>query len=167
MRSILRGAGADVPKRWVHVLDMTLEELYCGKKYYFRVVRYRQSGRKTVVPLELFVSPGTSAGTEIVIDDVGNERKDGTIQAIVFVVKELKHEKFRRLQDDLLMEVRLPWVDSLREETGEVYFHSVDGKEYGFTVGYHENLLLSGTAVIPDAGMPSPSGSGRGRVVIR
>ena len=134
---------------------------------FYRVVRYRQSGRKTVVPLEVFVSPGTSAGTEIVVDDVGNERKDGTIQAIVFIVKELKHEKFARLQEDLLMEVRLPWVDSLEEEAGEVYFHSVDGKEYGFTVDYHKDRLLSGTAVIPDAGMPSSSGGVRGRVIIR
>ncbi len=166
VRSILRGAGADVPKQWVHVLNMTLEDLYNGKKFYFRVVRYRRSGRKSIVPLELFISPGTPAGTEIVVESAGNERRDGTLQAIVFLVKEIKH-RFRRVSDDLLMEVRLPWVEKLNEEPGMVYFHSVDAKEYLFTVDYHKHQLLSGTAVIPGAGMPSSNGLGRGRVVIR
>ena len=167
VRPILRGAGADVPKQWVHVLNMTLEDLYNGKKLYFRVVRYRRSGRKSIVPLELYISPGTSAGTEIVVEGAGNERRDGTLQAIVFLVKEIKHDRFRRVSDDLLMEVRLPWVEKLNEEPGMVYFHSVDAKEYLFTMDYHKHQLLSGTAVIPGAGMPLSNGLGRGRVVIR
>lgn len=166
-RSILRGAGADVPKQWVYEMNMTLEDLYNGKKFYFRVVRYMRSGRKSIVPLELFVPPGTSAGTKIVVEDAGNERKDGTVQAIVFLVKEIEHDRFRRVSDDLLMEVRLPWVDKLNEEPGMVYFHGVDAKEHLFTVDYHKHRSLSGTAVIPGAGMPLSNGHGRGRVVIR
>jgi DnaJ family protein B protein 4 len=146
---------------------MSLEDLYFGKTFYFRVVRYRRSGRKTIVPLEVHVAPGTPAGTEIVVEDAGNERKDGTMQAVVFVVKEVKHERFTRMQEDLLMEVRLPWVDSLNEESGRVYFQSIDGGEYIFNVDYHMNGLLSGTTVIPDAGMPTCDGHSRGRVVIR
>jgi DnaJ family protein B protein 4 len=146
---------------------MSLEDLYIGKIFYFRVVRYRRSGRKTIVPLEVHIRPGTSAGTEIVVDGVGNERKDGTMQAIVFLVKEAKHERFTRMQEDLLMEARLPWVNSLNEEPGRVYFQSIDGKDYMFNVDYHMNGLLSGTTVIPDAGMPICGGPGRGRVVIR
>lgn len=167
VRSILRGAGTDAPKRWVHTLNMSLEDLYFGKTFYFRVVRYRRSGRKTVVPLEVYVPPGTSGGTEIVVEGVGNERKDGSMQAIVFLVKEEKHERFTRMQEDLLMEVRLPWVDSLNRESGRVYFQRIDGGECMFNVDYHMDGLLSGTTVIADAGMPLCDGFGRGRVVIR
>lgn len=146
---------------------MSLEDLYFGKTFYFRVVRYRRSGRKTIVPLEVYVPPGTSAGAEIVVEGVGNERKDGTMQTIVFLVKGLKEERFTRMEEDLLMEVRLPWVDNLNHKPGVVYFHSVDRQEYMFTVDYHTDGLLSGTAVIPDAGMPLCDRPGRGRVVIR
>ena len=163
VRSILRGT----PKRWTHVLNMSLEDLYFGKTFYFRVVRYRRSGRKTIVPLEVFVPSGTSAGAEIVVEGVGNELKDGTMQTIVFLVKGLKDERFTRMQEDLLMEVRLPWIDNLNHKSGVVYFHSIDGQEYMFIVDYHMDGLLSGTAVIPDAGMPLCDRPGRGRVVIR
>lgn len=167
VRSILRGAGNDAPKRWTHVLNMSLEDFYFGKTFYFRVVRYRRSGRKTIVPLEIHVPPGTSSGAEIVVEGAGNERKDGTMQAIVFVVKETKNERFTRIQEDLLMEVRLPWVDSLNQESGVVYLQSIDGNNYIFNVNYHMDGLLSGTTVIPNAGMPICNGPGRGRVVIR
>ena len=167
VRSILRGAGTDAPKRWVHILNMSLEDLYFGKTFYFRVVRYRRSGRKTVVPLEVYVPPGTSGGTEIVVEGVGNERKDGSMQAILFLVKEEKHERFTRMQEDLLMEVRLPWVDRLNRESGRVYFQRIEGGECMFSVDYHMNGLLSGTTVIPDAGMPLHDGLRRGRVIIR
>lgn len=167
VRSSLRGAGTSAPKRWTHVLNMSLEDLYFGKTFYFRVVRYRRSGRKTIVPLEIYVPPGTSAGTEIIVEGVGNELKDGTMQAIVFLVKEVEHEAFTRMQEDLLLEVRLPWVDSLNERSGRVHFQSIDGQECMFNVDYHMDGLLSGTTVIPDAGMPFSDGPGRGRVVIR
>ena len=167
VHSILRSAGADAPKKWVHVLNMTLEDIYHGKDFHFRVVRYKRTGKKSVVPLDLSVPPGTRPGTEIMVENAGNERKDGTVQSIVFLVKEMKHERFRRIHDDLLMEVRLPWVDSLNDQQGEVYFQGVDGKEHMFRVDYSKNHLLSGTAVILDAGLPTRDGEGRGRVLIR
>ncbi|KAF9533914.1 hypothetical protein CPB83DRAFT_831726 [Crepidotus variabilis] len=166
VRSLLRSAVADVPKRWTHILNMSLEDIHHGKNFHFRIVRYRRSGKKSIVPLDLYVSPGTRGGTEIVVEDAGNERKDGSWQAIVFLVKEIKHEKFRRVHCDLLMDVRLPWVDSLNTEAGQVYFQSLDGKEYKFSIPYREDGLLSGTAVIPGAGLPHRDGDGRGRMVV-
>ncbi|KAF8972201.1 DnaJ domain-containing protein [Flammula alnicola] len=166
-RAILRGAGADPSKKWVHVVDMTLEEIYHGKTFYFRIVRYTRSGKKRIVPVDVHVPAGTRSGTEIVLRDIGNELKDGTRQDIGFVVKEQEHSRFTRIRDDLLMEVRLPWLDNLNTKEGEVYLRSVDGKDYTFKIDYFHDRLLSGTAILPGAGLPHRDGLGRGRIVVR
>ncbi|KAF8150032.1 hypothetical protein B0H34DRAFT_173015 [Crassisporium funariophilum] len=166
-RSILRAAGADVPKTWQHTLNMSLEEIYMGKTFHFRLVRYRLSGKKCVVPLEVTVPPGCREGTEVILRGVGNERKDGTRQDIIFLVKESKHERFQRVHDDLILDVRLPWVDSLNKKEGEVHFTGVDGKDHMFRINYCANRILSGGAIIPGAGMPCRSGDRKGRIIIR
>ncbi|KAF8805432.1 DnaJ-domain-containing protein [Phlegmacium glaucopus] len=166
-RSILRGAGADAPKKWVHILNMTLDEIYQGKTFHFRLIRYTLSGKKSAVPLDVTVPLGSRDGTEVIITNVGNERKDGTRQDIVFLVKVLRHKCFSRVHDDLLLEVRLPWVDSLNEKEGEVRLNGIDGKEYAFYVDFCKTGLLSGTTIIPNAGMPCRVGFGRGRIIIR
>ncbi|KAF8809723.1 DnaJ-domain-containing protein [Phlegmacium glaucopus] len=166
-RSILRGAGADAPKKWVHVLNMTLEEIYQGKTFHFRLIRYKLSGKKSIVPLVVTVPLGSRDGTEVIVTNVGNERKDGTRQDIIFLVKASRHKRFSRVHDDLRLEVRLPWVDSLEENEGEVRLNGIDGKEYAFHVDFCKTGLLTGTAIIPNAGMPCRGGKGRGRIVIR
>jgi len=166
-RSFLRGAGADAPRKWVHVVNMTLEEIYQGKTFHFRLIRYTLSGKKNMVPLQVTVPLGSRDGTEVIVMNVGNERKDGTRQDIVFLVKELKHQRFSRVHDDLLLAVRLPWVDSLEEKEGEVRMNGIDGKEYAFLVNFCKTGLLTGTTIIPNAGMHSRAGDRRGRIVVR
>ncbi|KAF8910597.1 hypothetical protein CPB84DRAFT_1764094 [Gymnopilus junonius] len=165
-RAVLRGAGADVPKKWVHLLNLTLEEIVQGKTFHFRVIRYTRSG-KQVLPLEVHVPSGSRGGTEIILEGVGNERKDGTWQDISFTIKEMKHDRFTRIHDDLFMDVRLPWVDSLNDREGKVYLQGLDQSDYLFTVNYHSTRLLSGKAVIHGAGMPYLDGTGRGRIIVR
>jgi len=169
-RSILRGAGADAPKKWVHVLNMTLEDIYQGKTFRFRLIRYRLTGKKNIVPLDVTVPLGSRDGTQVIMTNVGNERKDGTRQDIVFLVKASRHQRFTRVHhddDDLLLQVRLPWADSLNEKEGEVRLDGIDGKEYAFYVHFCETGLLTGTTIIPNAGMPCRFGLGRGRMIIR
>lgn len=163
-RSILR---ADAPKRWIHVLNITLEEIYQGKTFRFRLVRYKLSGEQSIVPLDVTVPVGSRDGTEVIVTNVGNERKDGTRQNIVFFVRTMKHKHFSRVHDDLLLEVRLPWVDSLIEKEGDVRVKGIDGNEYAFPVSFCKTGLLSGTTIIPNAGMPYCVGDGRGRIVVR
>lgn len=147
---------------------MTLEEIYQGKTAHFRVVRYTRAGKKIILPLNVIVPAGSRGGTEIIVQGAGNECKDGSWQDIHFVIKEAKHHKFKRVHNDLYMDVRLPWIDSLNSQEGQVYLRGIDQKDYLFTVDYHSTRLLSGTTVIPGAGMPSRDGGGRrGRIVIR
>ena len=163
-RSILR---TDAPKKWVHVLNVTLEEIYQGKTFHFRLIRYELSGKKNIVPLDVTVPLGSRNGTKVIFPNIGNERKDGTRQDIVFLVKVLKHKRFTRVHNDLLLEVRLPWVDSLNEKGGEVHVKGIDGNLYVFPVNFCNDGLLSGTTIIPNAGMHYIGGKVRGRIVVR
>ena len=163
-RSILR---SDAPKEWVHVLNVTLEEIYQGKRFHFRLIRYDLSGKKNTVPLEVTVPLGSRDGTKVIVSNIGNERKDGTRQDIIFLLKVLKHKRFSRVRNDLVMEVRLPWIDSLNEKEGEVHVEGIDGKVYVFLVNFCNNGLLSGTTMIPNAGIHLPGGKVRGRIIVR
>jgi len=163
-RSILR-TGA--PKKWVHVLGMTLEEIYQGKRFHFRLIRYELSGKKNIVPLNVIVPLGSRDGTKVIVSNIGNERKDGTRQDIVFLVKELKHKRFSRVRNDLLLDVRLPWVEGLNEKEGEIHVEGIDGKVYPFLVNFSNYGLLSGSTIIPNAGMHHPGGKERGRIIVR
>ena len=161
--------------------------------------------------LDVDVPPGCRSGTKIVFRDAGHERRDGTKQDLVFVVREAKHKRFVRghewgggggegynegndekkdkdrrkhgdhdgdkeektsgrksrkhrkyKEDDLLMEVRLPWVDRLKEEKAKVVVLGVDGKELVFEVdcrsskggGKGQDGKMTGDFIVEDAGMP-------------
>ncbi|KAH9481269.1 Chaperone protein DnaJ [Psilocybe cubensis] len=166
-RVALHGTGAEVPRTWTHTLHMSLEDIYRGKTFHFRVVRYTRSGRKHVLPVSVRVPSGSRGGTEVIVQGAGNECKDGSWQDLSFIVKETKHEKFKRVHNDLILEIRLPWVESLNSQEGQVYLQGIDEKDYLFKVDYHITRLLSGTAVIPGAGMPCRDGGGRGRIIVR
>jgi DnaJ family protein B protein 4 len=146
---------------------MTLEEIYQGKTFHFQLIRYKLSGEKVIVPLDVTVPLGSRHGTKVIVTNVGNERKDGTRQDIVFLVKALKHKRFTRVHDDLLLQVRLPWVDSLNKKQGDVRVTGIDGKEYAFPLNFYKTGLLSGTTIIANAGMPRRVGDRRGRIVVR
>ncbi|PPQ81019.1 hypothetical protein CVT25_014527 [Psilocybe cyanescens] len=166
-RVALHGTGTEVPPKWTHTLTMSLEEIYQGKTFHFRVVRYTQSGKKIIRPVDVRVPSGSRGGTEVIVQGAGNECKDGSWQDLSFIVKEAKHEKFKRIHNDLLLEIRLPWVESLNSQEGQVYLRGIDENDYLFKVDYHCTRLLSGTAVIPGAGMPCRDGGGRGRIIVR
>ncbi len=161
--------------------------------------------------LDVDVPPGCRAGTKIVFRDAGHERRDGMKQDLVFVVREVKHERFVRghewvgdeaegrkdedkdkgrerrkdpdkdrdrdekngsrksrkhskyREDDLVMDVRLPWVDRLKEEKAKVVFSGVDGKELVFEIdcrggkggsGKEKDGKMTGVYILENAGMP-------------
>lgn len=146
---------------------MTLEEIFRGKTLHFRVIAYTRSGKKNFVPLKVHVPPGSRAGDEIILEGVGHERKDGTRQDISFIVKELKHHTFRRVRDDLWIDLRLPWVDELNNKEGVIYIPGVDGQEYSVEVDHHATHRLHGIKTISKAGLPRYDGTGRGKLVVR
>ncbi|KAF9004035.1 hypothetical protein BDQ17DRAFT_1424988 [Cyathus striatus] len=162
---LLRESGG--PKEWVYPLTLSLEEMYKGKKLRFRVIRYKLSGKKKNVILDFNVPTGCPNGTKIVFKGCGHELEDGTKQDVIFLVEEAKHDKFIRDHDDLIMDVRLPWLESLNEERGEVHLNGIDGKPLHFDIDFAKHKSYLGATAIPDAGMPRRDGSGRGNLVVR
>ena len=201
----------DLVPEWTYPLPLTLEDIFRGKRLCYRIKRRYLSGKTKAVVLDVDVPSGCRSGTKIVFRDAGHERRDGTKQDLVFVVREAKHERFVRghewrgggsehcdegkdekkdrdgrkhrdqdgdkqekdsgrrsrkhrkyKEDDLLMEVRLPWVDRLKEEKAKVVVLGVDGKELVFEVdcrsgkgsGKGQDGKMTGDYIVEDAGMP-------------
>ncbi|KAF9446834.1 hypothetical protein P691DRAFT_159438 [Macrolepiota fuliginosa MF-IS2] len=156
-----------VSKEWTYTVRLTLEELFYGKKLRFRVLRCKLDGKRKTVILDVDVPPGSSHGTQMVFKGAGHERKDGTRQDIVFIIEEVKHERFVRLKEDLALDVRLPWVESLKKEAAVVYARRIDGEQSEFEVDFRKDGEVTGTAVFPGAGMPIPGTEKRGKLIVR
>lgn len=143
---------------------MTLEDLFFGKRCHFGITRSYISKKTKRVIIEIVIPPGSRPGTRILCRNVGHEWKPRTFQDIAFVIEEAPHDRFVRLFDDLIMEVRLPWVDSLRKQGGKVPFLGIDGTSLLAQIDYPRDKLLKGRSIIKGAGMPIRE---RGRVVGR
>ncbi|KAK2460300.1 hypothetical protein APHAL10511_007689 [Amanita phalloides] len=198
----------DLAPEWVYPLQLTLEDIFRGSRLCYRIRRRYLSGKTKAVVLDVDVPAGCRSGTKIVFRDAGHERRDGTRQDLVFIVREVKHARFVRGyewdggggndrdvnkddkerrrdrdhsnkssgsktrkshkygEDDLVMEVRLPWVDRLKEEIAKVVISGVDGKEVVFEVDCRntkggssgeketEKGKMTGIYIVEGAGMP-------------
>ncbi|KAF8969149.1 hypothetical protein BDZ97DRAFT_1915512 [Flammula alnicola] len=129
---------------WVYSLSLTLEELFIGKHFRFGISR--------------------SPGTRILCRNVGHEFKPGAFQDIAFIIEEVPHDRFIRLFDDLIMDVRLPWVDGLRRQGGKVPFTGIDGRNLVIQIDYPSDKNMKGRSIVKGAGMPIRE---RGQVVGR
>ncbi|EKM78835.1 hypothetical protein AGABI1DRAFT_129113 [Agaricus bisporus var. burnettii JB137-S8] len=154
-------------KQWTYTIQLTLQQLFRGKKMRFKIVRCKLDGKRKSVTLDVTIPPGTLHGTQVIFKAAGHELKNGTRQDIVFIIEEAKHERFVRMKEDLALDVRLPWVESLKKEVGTVHVQSLDGKEYKFEVDFKTDADVTGTTVIPDAGMPIPKTKKRGDLIVR
>ncbi|KAL1940289.1 hypothetical protein VTO73DRAFT_9241 [Trametes versicolor] len=117
-------------KDWIFPLHLALEDLYFGAVHRYRITRTLNAeqptqaakspavppadtgARRQTVQIDVHVSPGWTTGTRIRVPRVGNQRADGSFQDIVFVVAEAPHARFVRKGDDLVLPVRVPWVDA-------------------------------------------------------
>jgi len=104
---------AHVPER-VYNVPCTLEELYNGKTKKLKVTRKSVSpDRPTEKVLEIPIKPGLKAGTRITFSGEGDEFEPGLAEDIVFVLRELTHERFVREGNDLHYEIKVPLADAL------------------------------------------------------
>jgi DnaJ-class molecular chaperone len=145
----------NTPKEWRYHLKLTLEELFLGTDFKFRITRYLHSNsRKKNVSINVSIPPGCSEGNEIRCVGAGNYCKDDTLQDVIFVIEELSHNTFTRVKDDLIMEIKIPWVDSLEKETGEIMVEGIDGEELWVSIPYRLDKEVEGEQFIMGGGMP-------------
>lgn len=158
-------------KQWIFPLPLTLDEMYHGTTYRFLVTRELLSHRTEQVEISIDIPPGMRGGTRIVCPRIGHQRKDGTLQDVVFLVEEVPEERFSRVKDDLFLDVCIPWADPLADQGGEICIQGIDGKEITFALPYpiYDNAT-EGQVLVKGAGMPIRDGRktvGRGDMIIR
>lgn len=107
--------------------------------------------------------------TQMRFEGIGNQRKsDGTFQDIVFVVQEVLHDRFIRIQDDLVARIELTWDEALQKED-VILVDGLDGEKVEVSIPKVPDD--SRETRIPNAGMPTRNAQdevvGRGDLVVR
>jgi len=102
-------------------------------------------------------------------EGLGNQRKsDGTYQDIVFVIQEVIHDRFIRIQDDLVARIELTWDEALQKED-VILVDGLDGEKVEVPIPRIPDD--SKETRIPKAGMPTRNAMdevvGRGDMVVR
>lgn len=157
------------PKLDAHVLNIycSLEELFkgCSKKQ--KVVRQKlKADGSNTVPEEktmtIEVNAGWREGTKITFANEGDEGKGRTTGDIIFVLKEIPHNKFTRTKHDLAYTADITLVEAL---TGcIVYVNTLDGRKLPIPIN---QIVQPGyVKTVKGEGMPKGNSSGRGDLII-
>ncbi|KIJ66902.1 hypothetical protein HYDPIDRAFT_108859 [Hydnomerulius pinastri MD-312] len=169
LRAINAPRGAS--KEWLFPLPLTFDEMFHGTSYRFLVTRELLSRQTEQVEISIDIPPGMRSGTRIVCPRTGHQRKDGTLQDVVFLVEEVPDERFSRVKDDLYLDVCVPWEDALADQGGELCIEGMDGEEITFTLPYPiYDKATEGQVLVKGAGMPVREGRkalARGDMIIR
>ncbi|KAG8900145.1 hypothetical protein FRC00_014274 [Tulasnella sp. 408] len=109
-------AKGSIPAEWIYSLPMTLEELFKGGTYTFRITNRLIFGGPKIQEVQIDVKPGWKTGTRIIFPNAGNERIPGVFQKMIFVVEQAPHERFTRRDDGgLVYNTDIDLVDALQE----------------------------------------------------
>ncbi|KAG6910843.1 hypothetical protein DXG01_007158 [Tephrocybe rancida] len=150
----LRSLGIGGSGEWAYSLTLTLEDLFSGKHCRFCIVRRFLSGRSKNVIIELDIPSGCRHGTRILCRGVGHELPNGAFQDVTFVVEEAPHARFSRIEDDLYLDMHLPWTDHLVRRPEEVSVRGIDGEEVVLFIDHMRHKMLRGELCVKGAGMP-------------
>ncbi|KTW27354.1 hypothetical protein T552_02334 [Pneumocystis carinii B80] len=148
-------------------LPLTLEELFTGTTKRMKIKRkvYGSSGtvRQEERFLEVQIKPGWKPGTKIKFAREGDEKPNGTVQDIHFIIEEKPHTMFRRSGDDLITEMNLTLVEAL---TGFLkMITTIDGKHLKVTSA--NPIQPNHEVCYPGHGMPlSKNPSTRGNLIV-
>lgn len=165
------GAPRGTSKEWLFPLPLTLDEMYYGTAFQFLITRELLSRKTEQVEIYVDVPPGIRSGTRIVCPRTGHQRKDGTLQDVIFLIEEVPHGVFTRVKDDLFVDICVPWVETLAEQGADICIDGMDGEEIIFTLPYPiYDKSTEGQLLVKGAGMPIREGRktvGRGDLIIR
>lgn len=146
------------------VVETTLEELYMGTNKVLTVSRNildGVSGKSLEVEqqLEINIKPGYRDNFRIFFAGCGDEvLVDHPPSDLFVVIKELPHPMFRRVGDDLHLNVKVPLVTALVGPSTSI--RTLDGREVD--VPLQEVITPGGVQVVLGEGMPGGDGGKRG-----
>ncbi|KAG2146130.1 uncharacterized protein EDB93DRAFT_1251092 [Suillus bovinus] len=165
------GAPRGTSKEWLFPLPLTLHEMYHGTAFQFLITRELLSRKTEQVEIHVDVPPGIRSGTRIVCPRTGHQRKDGSLQDVIFLVEEVPHAGFTRVKDDLFVDICVPWVETLAELGADISIDGMDGEEIVFALPYPiYDKSTEGQLLVKGAGMPIRDGRktvGRGDLIVR
>lgn len=158
-------------KEWIFPLHLTLSELFRGTCQRYSIGRHLLSGEIKTALLDVEIPPGCRDGARIRVPGAGNQRRDGSLQDIVFLVVQREDGMFVREKDDLVTYVQLPCRESscYFEQDDVVYVEGMDGHMYLVPVPLSSSKAAEDYH-IKGAGMPVRKGGrvvGYGDMVIR
>lgn len=144
-------------------LPVSLEDLYNGVTKKMKIRRRNQSGASEEKILQITVKPGWKAGTKVTFSNEGDAQPDGTSQDVVFVIEEKPHPRFKRVDSDLLLDLKLSLKEALAGFSKIV--ETLDGKKLKVE---NKNPLNPGHVIkFPGHGMPVSKRPGeRGDLVL-
>jgi len=142
------------PKPHEIPLNLTLEDLYTGLTKKMKIKRKRWRGTQSYQDeklLEIEVKPGWKAGTKVTYDDDGDQESPGAPPgALVFVVKQKPHNRFKRDGDDLVFRNEITLKSAL---TGfQLPLRTLDGRSLVIDVA--EIVTPNFEKIVKDEGMP-------------
>lgn len=165
------GTPRGTSKEWLFPLSLTLDEMYYGTAFQFLITRELLSRKTEQVEIYVDVPSGIRSGTRIVCPRTGHQRKDGTLQDIIFLIEEVPHGSFTRVKDDLFVDVCVPWVETLADQGANICIDGMDGEEIIFALPYPiYDKSTEGQLLVKGAGMPVREGRktvGRGDLIVR
>ncbi|PKA51736.1 DnaJ protein like [Apostasia shenzhenica] len=162
------GPGRRQPQPVERKLECTLEELFhgCKKEICFSrdvivngIVTQKEETQK------IKVKPGWKKGTKITFEGMGDELPGCLPPDAVFVIAEKEHPLFKRVEDDLVLNVEVPLVNAL---TGWNFsFRLIGGEKMGLS--FQNEIIHPGfEKVLKGHGMPLVGQKGvRGDLKIR
>jgi len=114
-------------------LKVSLEDLYNGSVKHLKVGRKLMGGTTEDKVLDIQIHPGWKSGTKIRFPKAGNEIPPmGDSQDLVFVVEEKPHEVFKREDNNLIANIKIPLVEALTGPppgTKEKVLELLDGRK--------------------------------------
>lgn len=151
----------------VHEINCTLEELYTGVTKKMKIRKRIQDSTTNKITnvskiVNIDIKPGWKSGTNMRFEGAGDELNGQPSQDIIFVIKEKKHSRFERENDNLKYHIVLCIGEALCGFTKNV--EGVDGKNIPITV---EVCSVPGNIhMVKGNGMPKNDGS-RGDLFIQ
>jgi len=124
---------AEKPQEITKPLKVSLQDLYNGSVKHLKVSRRLMDGSTEDKVLDIQIHPGWKSGTKIRFPKAGNEvHPSGDAQDLVFVVEEKPHEVFKRDDNNLIANLRIPLVEALAGPppgTKEKVLEFLDGRK--------------------------------------
>jgi len=102
------------PQEITKPLKVSLEDLYNGSVKHLKVGRKLLDGSTEDKVLDIQIQPGWKSGTKIRFPKAGNEVPPmGDAQDLVFIVEEKPHEVYKREDNNLIANLKIPLVEAL------------------------------------------------------